>query len=129
MAYQSNETGTDEIFVRPFPDVDSGKWQVSTGGGLAPQFANSGRELFYVNADREMVAAQIETEPSFRVGERRVLFRIDAQYILGDRTTQYDVSPDDEQFLMARVFGETGDPNQLIVVENWFEELDARVGH
>jgi serine/threonine-protein kinase len=128
MAYQSNETGTDEIFVRPFPDVDSGKWQVSTGGGLAPQFANSGRELFYVNGDREMVAAQIETEPSFRVGERRVLFRIDAQYILGDRTRQYDVSPDDELFLMARVFGETGDPNQLIVVENWFQELRERVG-
>jgi serine/threonine-protein kinase len=128
LAYQSNETGSDEVFVRPFPDVGSGKWQISTGGGLSPLFAHSGRELFYVNGDREMVAAQIETEPGFRVGERRALFRIDAQYILGDRTTQYDVSPDDEQFLMARVFGETGDPNQLIVVENWFEELKARVG-
>ncbi|NIP94707.1 MAG: hypothetical protein GWO24_15205, partial [Akkermansiaceae bacterium] len=54
LAYQSNETGDWEIFVRPFPDVDSGRWQVSTNGGYSPVWANSGRELFYIDASNNL---------------------------------------------------------------------------
>ena len=51
LAYQSDESGQFEIYVRPFPDVNSGRWQISTGGGTRPLWARRGRELFYVAPD------------------------------------------------------------------------------
>ncbi len=54
LAYVSNEQGENEVFVRPFPDVNGGKWQVSSGGGSAPLWAHNGRELFYVAGGRCM---------------------------------------------------------------------------
>ncbi len=96
IAYNSDETGRYEVFVRPFPEVEGGKWQVSAQGGVAPLWAYSGRELFYRNANGDLVAAQVETDPSFRVVERRALFAIpsgmsvdEAGYISG----LYDTSP------------------------------------
>ena len=52
VAYQSNESGQDEIYVRPFPDADRGRWQISTGGGTRPLWARSGKELFYLGPRR-----------------------------------------------------------------------------
>ncbi len=128
LAYRSNETGEDEVFVRPFPDVQSGKWQVSTNGGMSPGWAHSGRELFYVDGDGQLVAAQISTDPTFRVESRERLFQYRGEYTFTNITRQYDISPDDQQFLMVRAFG--GDEeivNELIVVENFVEELKRRV--
>jgi Tol biopolymer transport system component len=65
LAYASDETGQQEVYVRPFPETEGGKWQVSTDGGRSPLWAHSGRELFYLNGAGEMVAAQVVTEPSF----------------------------------------------------------------
>ena len=59
LAYESNETGRTEVFIRPFPDTDRGKIQVSNNGGVAPLWAPSGREFFYVNANREMVVVPV----------------------------------------------------------------------
>ena len=56
LAYVSNESGNPEVYVRPFPDVSRGRWQVSTGGGTAPRWAHSGRELFFVRNSDLMVA-------------------------------------------------------------------------
>jgi serine/threonine-protein kinase len=132
LAYVSNETGRDEVYVRPLPDTDTGKWQVSTGGGSMPLWAHSGRELFYMNDAREMVAAQVETAPSFAVRERRVLFPIASGYRLSANYTAYDVTPDDRRFVMVRAvssWNEEAAPGALILVENWFEELKAKVGN
>ena len=128
LAYQSVETGRDEVFVRPFPDVDTGKWQISTDGGTSPLWAHSGRELFYVRGDRELVAAQIETNPSLRVTERLVLFPLGDTYSLENIAGMYDVTPDDQRFLMVRIARDDESPTRLILVENWFEELKERVG-
>ena len=63
LAYSSNETGRHEIFVRPFPDVDAGKWQVSTGGGIQPVWAHNGRELFFADPEtRELKAADVHDD-------------------------------------------------------------------
>ncbi len=128
MAYQSNETGRDEIFVRPFPDVQSGKWQVSTDGGRGPAWAHSGQEIFYtVPAGSQMVAAKVSAESAFRVESRETLFST-AGYTLGNVTRQWDVTGDDQRFLMVRPFGvDEETSNQLIVVENFTEELKRRV--
>ena len=129
LAYQSDETGQIEIYVRPFPDITAGTWPVSVGGGSLPLWAHSGRELFYVDGDGQMVAAQVSTSPAFEVRERQRLFSMDP-YLIAAVYTSFDISPDDQRFLMARPAG-AGDEapaSALILVENWFEELKAKVG-
>jgi serine/threonine-protein kinase len=133
LAYESDESGNDEVYVRPFPDTESGKWLVSTSGGLAPAWAHNGRELFYVEPQdgRKMMVAAVETEPTFRVGERRALFPLGSEYRLPQAYTAYDVALDDQRFLMVRLFQATEDrvAGTLIIVENWFEELKERVAN
>jgi serine/threonine-protein kinase len=125
LAYVSEESGSDEVYVRPFPNTDGGKWLVSTDGGQQPVWAHSGRELFYTSRG-SLMAAQVLPGTTFAVGERRALFSIDGY--LTDRHPQYDVAPDDQRFLMLRDLGGAGEKTELIVVENVIEELKAKVG-
>jgi len=125
LAYESDESGTSEVYVRPFPDVASGRWQVSLSGGSAPRWAHSGRELFYVNGRQEMVSTEVRPGPTFAVGEPRVLFPANS-YNLIPSYPLYDVAPDDRRFLMVRGVAAEGE-TELILTENWFEELRARV--
>ena len=131
LAYASNETGRFEVYVRPFPDTDGGRWQISTNGGREPVWAHSGRELFYLGPS-EVIAAQVTTEPAFNRGEQRVLFSHGSEYIRGSGYTAYDVSPDDQRFVMIRRIisglAQGQDSTRLMLVENWFEELKAKVG-
>ena len=127
LAYQSDETGRNEIYVRPFPDIVAGKTTVSIGGGSRPLWAHSGRELFYVDGENRMVAAQVRTSTTVEVDERRVLFSV-AQYVISANYTPFDISPDDQRFLMTRLVGAAeGATTAMILVENWFEELKAKV--
>ena len=129
LAYTSSESGSWEVYVRPFPDVESGKWQVSTGGGFAPLWAHSRPELFYVTPAREMVSATVQTSPAFEVGERRVLFQLGPEFALDEVYTVFDISPDDRRFIMVRsVDAQEERRRRLIVVEHWFEELKAKLG-
>ena len=130
LAYSSNESGQTEVYVRPFPEVESGRAQVSTNGGSNPLWAHSGAELFYVNADLTMIAAQIETDSEFRVLAREVLFTLGPGYVTGDGGDDfYDVAPDDQRFLMGRLTGTVGSGGdaKYVLVQNFFEELKARV--
>jgi serine/threonine-protein kinase len=135
LAYNSNETGRFEVFVRPFPNVEDGKWQVSTNGGMGPLWAHSGNELFYVDRYDQMVAAEVQLGEALRVSDREILFEMSDTYEgRGPNayiTGLYDITPDDQRFLMARVFREddTEAESQLVVVQRWFEELRARIGN
>ena len=127
LAYQSDETGEFEVYVRPFPDVTAGKWHVSVGGGTSPLRAHNGRELFYVDGDRRMIAAQIQASDVVSVTERRPLFDA-TQFFIGNNHTNFDISPDDQRFVMQRVVGsDAGGVGALILVENWFEEVKERI--
>jgi Tol biopolymer transport system component len=125
LAYSSTESGTAEIYVRPFPEVASARWQVSTSGGSEPLWAHSGRELFYLNGHREMVSADIRPGADFVVGQQRILFPAVA-YSGGGTYPNYDVTPDDRRFVMVRGVTAAGE-SELILVENWFEELKGRM--
>jgi hypothetical protein len=85
--------------------------------------------LFYLNDTNEMMMADVVTAPSFGVGERRVLFPVGDEYELSTNYTAYDLASDDQRFLMVRVVGadEASRPGAMIVVENWLEELKAKV--
>jgi len=131
MAYQSNESGAFQIYVRPFPNVDSGRWQVSTSGGTRARWApRSGRELFYLDGDLTLTAVPVRAEgATFSFGNPAKVF--DRKYYSGFNLGAYDVSPDGQRFLMIKEDRATeqaaAPPTNLIVVLNWTEELKARM--
>jgi len=123
VAYISDESGQDEIYVQPFP-VGGERWLISTGGGTEPMWSRDGRELFYRNGNQMMVVAA-DTEPGYKAGTPRLLF--EGQYILDTAAGHpiYGTSPDGQHFLMSKpAEGSTG---QINVVLNWFEELKRLV--
>ncbi len=122
--YISNESGRDEIYVRPFPS-SSGKWQISTEGGSEHLWARNGRELFYRSGDKVM-AVRITTEPTFSAGTPGLLFE-GPNYINGLNMRYYDISLDGQRFLMLKATEQQEAATQINVVLNWFEELKQRV--
>jgi serine/threonine-protein kinase len=127
LAYCSNESGKNEIYVVPFPNTRAGKWAISTGGGTEPVWSHRGTELFYRDASGNLVAVEVNTNPTFSFGRATVLFPA-AGYTSRPFTPQYAVAPDDRRFLMVRPVG-TGSSDNIIVVDNWFEELKAKSRH
>ncbi len=127
LVYQSDEWGRDEIYVRPFPDVASGKWQISTNGGAWPVWARDGRELFYLSEDG-LMAVSIETEP-FRRGPSQPVFETTAYVVDNQFYRPYDVSIDAKRFLMMKSTSsdDRSGPTQIHVILNWFEELERLV--
>lgn len=126
IAYESDQSqpGRGDIYVRPFPNVEDGKWLISTRGGEAPMWAPKGLELYYY-ASRMMVV-KIETEPVFAAGNPEELFRGD--YFVTHSISPYDISPDGQHFLMIKEApepSEAAEPveippiTELIVVNNW----------
>ena len=85
--------------------------------------------MFFVDPDRRLVAAEIETASAFGVLERETLFILGSEYIVTEGADFYDIAPDDQRFLMARLAsGLSGSADdRFILVTNWFEELKARV--
>ena len=129
MAYQSTESGNVEVFVRPFPDVDAGKWPVSNSGGFDPVWSPDGQELFFSAAGSFMVA-QVETEPTFRMTTPERLFGLES--LIGLQGREFDIAPDGDRFVFLAQGAATqtldGAPfNGLVFVEHWFEELKDRV--
>ncbi len=132
LAYTSDRTGRREVYVQPFPNVDSTRVTVSRAGGQSPLWAHSGSELFFVDAERGLVAAEVEADSVFRVLQRETLFTIGSEYLLVEGADFHDIRPDDERFLMLRVSalgGDTGGGSRFILVENWFTELLERLGN
>jgi Tol biopolymer transport system component len=131
MAYQSNESGRNEVYVRPFPGVDSGRWQVSTSGGTQPRWAPNSRELFYVDAEGRIVAVAVQPGPGFVADNPQVV--VDGPFattILAFSGRMYDVSRDGQRFLLlkgAEGAEQKAAPRQIVVITNWFEELRRRV--
>jgi Tol biopolymer transport system component len=121
LAYQSNESNSFEIYVRPFPGA-GGRVQVSVGGGTEPVWARSGHTLYYRHG-QDVIAAAVTTGASFAIGDRRMV--LSGDYLPNASHANYDVSPDDSQFLMIR---RAGLEPQTIVVHNWVRELMGRVG-
>ncbi len=105
VAYVSNESGRNEVYVRPFPGP-GGKWQISTEGGTGIDWSPKGNELFYrtrPSAER-MMAVDIQTQPAFRAGKPRLLFLAPkaAASALAGIGADYSVAPDGQRFLMIR---------------------------
>jgi Tol biopolymer transport system component len=122
VAYTSNESGRNEIYVVPFPGPGA-KSPVSRGGGNSPRWNRNGRELFYLNGD-ELVSVEVDTTGNFRALAPRALFKIPP--LLAIRGTPYDVSPDGAHFLMLKAVtsGDAQQSVELRIVVNWIDELE-----
>jgi serine/threonine-protein kinase len=128
LAYASNESGRYEVYVRPFPEVDAGRWQVSRDGGNEPLWAHSGRELFYRGENGDLIAVTVSPGTVFRMGEQRVLFSA-AGYLSNASNTEYDITPDDRRFVFKRQIGTQEQGTETltaVLVQNWLSELDDR---
>jgi serine/threonine-protein kinase len=131
LAYEANDSGRVEIYVRPFLDVNSGHWQVSTGGGTRPLWARSGQELFYASPTGALMRVGVERAPSWAATTPTLLVK--EGYFMnpgGFPGRAYDVSPDGQRFLMIKEAGgadQTAAPASLIVVQHWTEELKRLV--
>ena len=130
LAYASDRTGRSEIYVRPFPDVNASRLQVSTEGGLAPSWAHGGEELFFLDQTRALVSARVETDSEFSVSRREKLFTLPPRIHSRNGDTRFfDVAIDDQRFLMGRE-REQFDTDQVArtyLANNFLDELKRRV--
>ena len=127
LAYQSDESGQFEVYVRPF-DGRGGKVLVSLRGGDEPVWSRDGRELFYRGVGTDgagnwLIVARVRTDPTFEVVSRTPLFEVRA-FEPAAPHANYDVSPDGEQFVMVH----QGQLSRMILIQNWIEEVRARGG-
>ena len=128
LAYESNSSGRYEIYVRKFPAVGDGLWQISTAGGVQPLWAPRGRELFYVAPGGALMAVSVEAlGASWSAGAPARL--LEGRYFTGAGNVirHYDVTADGQRFLMIKEDPANAASAQIVVVTNWFEELKRLV--
>ncbi len=121
LAYVSNESGAAEVYVRPFPSVDSARVAISVGGGVEPLWRRDGTELFFRNSRGDMFAVPVTTGRRFTAGTPKLLFSIPGLSVQ-DYHRSYDVHPDGKRFLMLESGGR--DSKDLNLVLNWPAELE-----
>jgi eukaryotic-like serine/threonine-protein kinase len=138
LAYTSREAGstTTDVFVRPFPNVDNGRWRISTAGGISPLWSPDGRELFFISRPGGaawVMSVKVEAEQTFRAGTPTRLFELPPFYgsMMLRLRRQWDITPDGKRFLVVSPgdLAASGEPSppQTVVVLNWHEELKRLV--
>jgi Tol biopolymer transport system component len=125
LAFASNESGTYQIIVRPFPDPLAGKVQISTDGGIRPRWRDDGKELFYQDSRGRIVATAVTANERFEVGPSTPLFQTPLAFASPAPGLPYDVAPDGRRFLISLPLADSN-PNSspLTVVLNWTSALE-----
>jgi serine/threonine-protein kinase len=123
IAYVSTQSGAEEVYVQPYPQLDR-RWLISRGGGREPRWSPQGNELFY-RLDRLVLAVTTRATPEFSASVPETLFEGDFHIEPGNMDNpDYDIHPDGERFLMIK----NEEPHRRIrVVLNWFDELERLV--
>jgi hypothetical protein len=125
LAYQSDESGRFEIYVRPYPDVLAGRRQVSAGGGTSPRWSRDGGELFFVD-EAGLLTVPISAGQPFTLARPRRLFSV--KPFGGRLGADFEVAPDGQRFLFIMDGGaQAPDPTELVFVQHWSEELRSRL--
>jgi len=131
LAYVSNASGQDEVYLTDFPDGRN-RWLVSAGGGIEPAWAPGGQDLFYIRAfategQVALFAVTVDRRGEIELGRPEELFRgpFTMPQMFG---RSYDLSPDGQRFLMVRRPEQSRALERLVVVLNWDQEVESRVG-
>ncbi len=119
LAYVSNETDKQEVYVAPFPN-HTGKWQISTNQGNRPRWSKDGTKIYYYDRKDKIMVAEVDGQgDAFRIGKVQPLLQIDNPFGSG---RFYDVFPDGQRFLV-NVYPAGQLKSQVVLVQNWAEEL------
>lgn len=121
IAYATGESGRREVYVQPFPELDS-RTQVSSDGGAEPVWARDGKKLYF-RRGRSIFVSDVQTSPVFSAS--RPVKLLEGDYgLTASGMASYDVAPEGNRFVMFR---STVSENQVEVrvILNWFEELKA----
>ena len=137
IAYSSTDSGRQDVYVQPYPGPGE-RVPVSPGGGRAPVWRRDGAELFYTTPDgyttpdkpgntMTMMAVSVSAMADrLVIGPPRSLFG--GRFLPAGFLQNYDVTADGQRFLMVRALDPTPEPQtELVLVQNWIEELKARV--
>jgi serine/threonine-protein kinase len=135
LAYHSSESGEPQVYVRPFPNVQDGRVQISTVGGTRAAWARNGRELFYLDRDGMLTSVPVQASgATFSAGTPVQLLKsryVAGSSVLGLDLRAYDVSPDGQRFVMIKELdaekGAAPPLSHMILVVNWAEELKTRL--
>ena len=127
IAYYSNESNRQEVYVRPFPAIDSGRWQISTAGGTRPAWSHDGRELFYLGLDAgiSMMVVPVQTTPTFSKGNPTKLFG--GRWFISQNARTYEVAKDGRFLMIKDAAGDDADPASITVWLNWVDDLKQRL--
>lgn len=135
LAYDANESGAREVYVRPWPDVENGKWQVSSGGGTRPLWSRDGRELFFYDtrlgpAGASVMRVRVTPGVTWTATAPEQLLEGPFYMSANNPGRTYDISPDGRRFILVKADagGAEATPPQVVIVENWIEELKRLVG-
>ncbi len=126
IAYVSDESGRNEIYIRGFPSA-AGKWQVSTEGGVQPRWSGDGKELFYIAPGRNLMAGMVKGETELEIGTPTLLFatRMWSPTTVAGVRAQYDVAENGQRFLFN--WRDRPAASQIHIVLNWHQELLEKV--
>jgi Tol biopolymer transport system component len=127
IAYQSDETGRYEVYVRPFPDVAKGRWQVSSTGGQSPVWSRDGRELVFLSrAALQSVAVRAPAGADFSFDRPRTWFDA-APYVSPGVEFFYDISADGTRLLLVKP-AQAAARLSVNIVTNWIDEVRTQAG-
>ena len=129
MAYVAPALGQPQVWVRPFPDAEAGRWQISTEGGSQPRWRSDGRELFYVSPGpaNQIMAVEVSTGPLFEYGRSTPLFTVElgGGSRVGSSSHRYDLTADGKRFVVSTRTADA-EPQSIEVVVNWQGGLASR---
>jgi serine/threonine-protein kinase len=127
IAYRSNETGSNEIYVRPFPPATGGRWVVSSGGGMYPTWSKNASQLFYETLDNRLMVLDYTVEgASFVPGKPRLW---SDQQLFSTGVSNLDLAPDGKRFIILLPEAAPGDKGSvhITMLLNFFDELKRRI--
>jgi Tol biopolymer transport system component len=126
LAFISDESGANEVYVRPFPATTTGRWQVSNGGGISPVWSPDSRELFFIDNANRMTVATLNTTPGFEVTGLRPLFELRG-YTIDLFHQSFAMDAEGKHFVLLRQQSSSAMATRpsVVLVQNWIAELDA----
>ena len=122
LAFHSHASGRTEVYVQAISPGDE-RHQISNKGGGTPLWSPDGRTLYYYRQEREFMAVDLSTTPDFYAGVPQLLFERTLFGSIYDFIPRFDLAPDGERFVAVREGPTKRTPNEIRVVENWFDEV------